>query len=54
MLKETMAKHDIPVNQVSDTMLPDDYEFEGWKVVKGVYCRTVGEYKRELAKIGNG
>ena len=47
-LSEAMARRDVPVSQVSDTMLPSDFKFEGVKVVYGKFCRTAGEYKAAL------
>jgi hypothetical protein len=49
-LKISVEKHNIPLDQISDTMLPDEFEFEGWKVVDGQFCKTVGEYKKALEK----
>ena len=41
----------IPLSQVSDEVLPDDFEFDGWKVVSGgKFCKTAGEYKAALDK----
>lgn len=50
-LRKSVQARDIPIDQISDTMLPDDFKFDGWKVVNGVFCKTVEEYKIELAKI---
>ncbi len=36
-LKKTVTNRGIPLDQISDTVLPDDYEFEGWKVVDGEF-----------------
>jgi hypothetical protein len=49
-LSASMIKHNIPVGQVSDTVLPDDFVFDGWKVVDGKFCKTAGEYKAAVAK----
>lgn len=49
-LKKSVIARGIPINQISDTMLPDDFKFDGWKVVDGQFCKTVGEYKKALAK----
>ncbi len=40
----------IPADQLSDTALPDDFEFDGWQVVNGKFCKTVDEYKAALDK----
>lgn len=50
VLKKVIETRGIPVSQVSDTVLPDDFKFDGWKVVGGVFCKTVGEYKAALSK----
>lgn len=51
--RETMNRHDVPISQLSDTVLPDDFVFDGWKVVEGKYCKTVAEYKAALVKSDN-
>jgi len=38
----------IPLDQISDTVLPDKFAFDGWKVVNGTFCKTAGEYKAAL------
>lgn len=48
-LKEVMERHDVSIDQVSDTMLPDDFVFDGCKVVNGTDCKTVKEYKEALS-----
>lgn len=49
-LAASVQKHGIPLDQVSDEVLPDDFEFDGWRLVGSVFCKTAGEYKAELAK----
>lgn len=50
-LKQVVIKHNVPLSQVSDEVLPDNFEFDGWKVVEGgIFCKTAGEYKTALAK----
>jgi len=50
VLKRTVINRDIPLDQIDDAILPDDFEFDGWKVVDGQFCKTVGEYKAALAE----
>jgi hypothetical protein len=50
ILLASLRKHNIPVEQVSDTVLPDNFVFDGWKVVDGEFCKTSGEYKAAIAK----
>lgn len=49
-LRVSVGAHNIPLDQVSDMVLPDDFEFDGWKVIHGEFCRTVGECKAVQAK----
>lgn len=50
-LQQSAEKHNISLDQISDEVLPDDFEFTGWKVVDGgIFCKTAGEYKAALAK----
>lgn len=50
ILKEIVGRHNVPLGQVSDTVLPDDFKFDGDKYVNGKACSTVREYKAALAK----
>ncbi len=50
-LKEAMERHDVSIDQISDTMLPDDFVFDGEKVVGGMSCKTVKEYKEALSLV---
>ena len=45
VLGQSMARRGIPLDQVSDYILPDEFKFDGWKVVKGKFYKTAKEYK---------
>lgn len=49
-LKRVIEARGIALSEISDTMLPDDFVFDGWKVVADKFCKTVGEYKAALDK----
>ena len=49
-LTRVVRKRSIPLEEIDVTILPDSFEFDGSRVVNGVFCKTVGEYKAELDK----
>lgn len=51
-LRSSVKRHNVSLSEISDTILPDNFEFDGWKVAGGKFCKTADEYKQALKKYG--
>ena len=48
--RTVLENRDLSADQLSDTVLPDDFEFDGLKVLGGQTYKTAGEYKEAVRK----